>query len=117
MGQLNDGTILSWNGVYFKPSGELFGIGCRSDGEQVFTDSHEIPVHMPPDTVKPRDPRTPGKTMVDMMFGTIIELPSGEILSAACGASRGHENWRVFILKSTDREDSVLLQTELDKAS
>ena len=44
MGQLNDGTILSFNGVYFKSYGELFGIGCRSAGEQVFADSKEIPV-------------------------------------------------------------------------
>jgi hypothetical protein len=105
MGTLNDGTILSWNGLYMKPSGELFGWSCRSVGADVFTETLEVPVQMPPDVVKPLDPQPPGKTMVNVQLGgTIMELDNGEILHAASGEFRGEgERNRVFILKSTDR--------------
>jgi len=103
LGTLNDGTVLSWSGVYEKPSGELFGIGCRSDGEEVFGEPQETPIQIPPGLVKPMDPQRPGKTMVNMCFGPIAELPSGEVLCVPYGAFRGDEDSRVFILKSTDR--------------
>jgi hypothetical protein len=103
LGALNDGTILSANGVFMKPSGELFAVGCLSTADQPFTDPLEVPIQMPPELVNPMLPQTPGKTRADMHFGAITQLPNGDVLSAACGRLAGDRNYRAFILKSTDR--------------
>ena len=103
LGTLGDGTVLSLNGVFMKPSGELYGIGCLSAGDQVFVEPKEVPIHVPPDLVRPMDPPGPGKTKVEMCLGRITELPGGEILSASYGRFQEDVSRRVFILKSTDR--------------